>query len=250
MVMTIQLPLLPGPWSSSTTTYIHSFRAVLAVAFFQKLTPSVTLCTEHSSCAPVPVTLPLQSLFLILPPTFKMKFSAMIAGAFAVIASAAPTASPEVQTVALDKLAPSSLAVRGRFNAGSFNNFNFQQTDLRYLFSVNQFNVGLLQQLALQQNLDLALLLGGGGGFFGSNVFDLRSLLALQHVNTFLSIAQTGVFSGFDLGGLGGFGGFNVLNLGLLDQRLGGFDLASLIEPGLAPQLLSIANTVPPAVLL
>ncbi|PHH64839.1 hypothetical protein CDD81_3905 [Ophiocordyceps australis] len=175
----------------------------------------------------------------------------MLAGAFAVIASAAPTASsPEVQTVALDKLAPSSLAERSRFNAGSFNNFNFQQTDLRYLFSLNQFNVGLLQQLALQQNLDLALLLGGGGGFFGSNVFDLRSLLALQHVNTFLSIASTGVFGGFDLGGLGGFGGFNVLNLGLLDQRLSGFDLGSLVDPGLAPQLLSIANTVPPATLL
>lgn len=172
---------------------------------------------------------------ILLHPHFTMKLSTVLAGTFAAFVTAAPAAAP-VAEAEVD--APVALPVfeRGVFDAKRVNNLNFRQQDLSYLFALNQgsFNFGLLQQLALQNNFNIFAF----QDLFNVGTFNINALLQLQQLQTVLAIAQTGVFNQFDLAALN----LGALNLGLING-IGAFDIASIIDVGLVPQIQSVVST-------
>lgn len=156
-----------------------------------------------------------------------MKFSAMIVGAFAALALAAPApeAAPSAEMTTLE--------ARRRFDAGSLNNFRFNQQDLNYLLNINSLDLGLFQRLGVDNNFNLLLF----QGLFNVQSFNIQQLLQLQSLNTLLAIAGTGVFNTFDLSVLNpGF-----LNLGLING-INGVGLGQFIDAGLVPQIAGIAS--------
>ncbi|OAA61344.1 hypothetical protein ISF_05423 [Cordyceps fumosorosea ARSEF 2679] len=154
-----------------------------------------------------------------------MKFSTLIAAAFGAVATAAPAAEPA-----------SALEPRRSFDfGGQFNNLIFRQSDFNYLLNINSLDLGLFQQLGINNNLNLLLF----QDIFNVNSFNLNSLLQFQQLQTLLAIAGTGALSGFDLGGLA-LGG---LNLGLVNG-IGGVDLRQFVSSTSIPQIESIASQV------
>jgi len=156
-----------------------------------------------------------------------MKVSTILVSALATLVAAAPTAEKKVDARGFND-----------FLNGGFN--GFQSSNLNYIWGlnngVNQFDV--LQQLALQQNLGL----GQFDALFGVNnqVLDLNSLLLMQQLVDLATIAQLGVFGGFDLGQLNLQNA--LLQTGLLN--LGGQDLFSFVQPQVFTQVQTIASQV------
>lgn len=145
-----------------------------------------------------------------------MQFSAIIAGALATVAAvAAPTEK------------------RGSFNAASLNNLGFNSLDLNYLNVINSLDLGLLQQLSINNNFNALAF----ENIFSSGVFNVNSILQLQQLQTLLQLGQLGVFNSFDLGNLN----LQLLQLGLI-QNVGAFDLGSLIDASLVPQITTIVQ--------
>lgn len=163
-----------------------------------------------------------------------MKPTTLFVSALATLAAAAPTgAEKEVEK-------------RGfNFDANSFGNFqNFgQSVNLNYLLNINNLNLGVLQLLASQNNLNI----NGFSSLFnlGANQFQLQDLLLLQQLADLQQFANIGVLNSFDLSGFG-FGGINniggILNTGLLG--LGGVDLNAFIQPQVVTQVQTVASQV------
>ncbi|KAH9897244.1 hypothetical protein F4778DRAFT_783342 [Xylariomycetidae sp. FL2044] len=145
-----------------------------------------------------------------------MKFSTVIVGAFAALASAAPTEKVE-KRVAID--------------LGAFNSFNFANQDLQYLLAINQFDFNALAQLASFNNLNL----GGFQTLFTNDVFDINALLQLQQLALLSQLGGLGVFGQFDLSTLG----LNVFDQGLIGN-IGGFGLNGLVDQSLIPQIQTV----------
>ncbi|UNI21862.1 hypothetical protein JDV02_007812 [Purpureocillium takamizusanense] len=162
-----------------------------------------------------------------------MKFSSMIAGAFAALAVAAPAPSPEAESTTLE--------ARRRFDAGSLNNLVFRQQDLNYLLSINSLDLGLFQTLGVNNNLDLLLF----QELFNIQAFDVNSLVRFAQLHTLLAVAGTGVFNAFDLSTLN----LGVLNLGLIGG-VGGVQLNQFIDKGVIPQIGNIAGGVKTPIIL
>ncbi|KEY65046.1 hypothetical protein S7711_08436 [Stachybotrys chartarum IBT 7711] len=158
-----------------------------------------------------------------------MKFSAILAGTFAVLASSAPTTS----AVAVQE--------RAVFDPTLLNNLVFNQVDLNYLLQLNSLDLGLFQHLALQNNLDALLF----QQVFNSQVFDVQSLLRFQQLQTLLAVAQTGVLNGFDLASLQ----LGVLDLGLING-IAGVNLGPFINAANIPQIQIIAGGVVPTIIV
>lgn len=152
---------------------------------------------------------------MLLNPIIKMRFSTMITGAFAALAAAAPAAEK-----------------RGVFDASQLNGLGFNSLDLSYLNVINSFDLGLLQQLSIQNNFNALAF----ESLFSSNVFDVNAILQLQQLQTVLQLGQLGVFNAFDLSSLN----LAALQLGLVNN-IGAFDLSSLIDASLVPQIQAIA---------
>lgn len=151
-----------------------------------------------------------------------MKPSTMILGAFAALVSAAP--------------AKEARGFNSNFNANDLSNFgfnSFNSLDFQYLSVVNGLDFNLLIQLAQLQNFNL----GQFGNLFGSNVFDLNSLLQFQQLATLIQLSSLGVFGGFDLNDLL----FNSLNFGLINNALS-FDFGGIIDQSLVPQLSAVVQ--------
>lgn len=154
-----------------------------------------------------------------------MKFTTLLAGAFAALAIAAPApeAKPEPATTALEERA-------GRFasQAGRLNSLQFRNDDLCYLFNINNNvfgNLQLFQQLALEQQFNALAF----SPFFNAGAFNIQSLLRLQVMHTLFFLFSSGVVPLNSIN----FAAFNpsVLNLGFVNgDRFSGFDLATLIE--------------------
>jgi len=131
------------------------------------------------------------------------------------------------------------------FDANSFGNFqNFgQSVNLNYLLNINGLNLGVLQLLASQNNLNI----NGFSSLFnlGSQQFQLQDILLLQQLADLQQFAQVGVLNSFDLSGFN-FGGLNniggILNTGLLG--LGGVDLNAFIQPQVVTQVQTVASQV------
>jgi hypothetical protein len=155
-----------------------------------------------------------------------MKLSALLAATLATVVAAAPAPAQEAETQPLFE--------RASFDANRLNNFNFRQQDLSYLFKLNSLDLGLLQRLGNQNNFNVLLF----QDLFNGGNFNINALLQFQQLQTVLAIAQTGVFNQFDLAGLN-LGG---LNLGLING-IGGFDVGSIIDAALVPQIQNIVNT-------
>jgi hypothetical protein len=163
-----------------------------------------------------------------------MKPTTLFVSALATLAAAAPTGGEK------------EVEKRGfNFDANSFSNFqNFgQSTNLNYLRNINDLNLGVLQLLASQNNLNI----DGFSSLFslGNNQFQLQDLLLLQQLADLQQFAQIGVLNSFDLTGFN-FGGVNnnggILNTGLLG--LGGVDLNSFVQPSVVTQVQTIASQV------
>ncbi|KAI0447959.1 hypothetical protein F4803DRAFT_192232 [Xylaria telfairii] len=144
-----------------------------------------------------------------------MKASTIFVSALAAVASAAPTTTEKRTSVDLN----------------AFNQFGFANQNLQYFNAINLFNLQAFEQLAAFNNLNI----GGFQGLFNNNVFDINALLQLQQVALLSQLGGLGVFSNFDLSTLQ-LGG---LNFGLVNS-IGGFDIGSLIDASLQPQIASI----------
>ncbi|KAI1415745.1 hypothetical protein F5Y13DRAFT_135843 [Hypoxylon sp. FL1857] len=145
-----------------------------------------------------------------------MKPTPMLVSALAAVASAAPTTTAEKRTAV---------------DLGAFNNFGFANQDLQYLLAINDFNLQAFAQLAAFNNLNI----GGFQSLFVNNAFDINSLLQLQQIALLSELGGLGVFSNFDLSSLQ----LNVFDLGLIGG-IGGFDVSSLVDQSLVPQIQTI----------
>ena len=146
-----------------------------------------------------------------------MKASTIFVSALAAVASAAPTTTTPEKRTAVD--------------LGAFNQFAFANQDLQYLNALNLFDLQAFAQLSSFNNLDIL----GFQSLFTNDVFDINSLLQLQQIALLSQLGGLGVFSNFDLSTLQ-LGG---LNFGLVDS-LGGFDISTLIDASLIPQIQTI----------
>ncbi|TRX96653.1 hypothetical protein FHL15_002555 [Xylaria flabelliformis] len=146
-----------------------------------------------------------------------MKASTIFVSALAAVASAAPaTVTPEK---------------RGAVDLNAFNQFAFANQNLQYFNAINAFDLQAFEQLAAFNNLNIL----GFQSLFSNNVFDLNALLQLQQVALLSQLGGLGVFGNFDLSTLQ-LGG---LNLGVVNA-IGGFDISSLIDASLQPQIQSV----------
>ncbi|KAI1482633.1 hypothetical protein F4774DRAFT_283913 [Daldinia eschscholtzii] len=144
-----------------------------------------------------------------------MKVTAILASALVAVATAAPTTTEKRAVVDL----------------GAFNNFGFANQDLQYLLAINQFDLQAFAQLSAFNNLNI----GGFESLFSNDAFDINSLLQLQQIALLSQLGSLGIFGNFDLGSLQ----LNVFDLGLIGG-IGGFDISSLIDKSLAPQIQAI----------
>ncbi|KAI1395686.1 hypothetical protein F4819DRAFT_500826 [Hypoxylon fuscum] len=146
-----------------------------------------------------------------------MKASTIFASVFAAVATAAPTGTTTEK--------------RGVVDIGSFNNFNFGNQDLQYLLAINGFNLQAFAQLSAFNNLNI----GNFQGLFVNNVFDVNALLQLQQIALLSQLGGLGVFGNFDLSSLQ----LSVFDLGLIGG-VGGFDISSIIDQALVPQIQTV----------
>lgn len=152
-----------------------------------------------------------------------MKFSAVFAGALATLVSAAP-ASTSTST---------DVEKRAAFDASQFNNLAFNSLDVGYLSTINSIDLAVLQSLAINNNFNAVAF----QPLFQAQVFDVNAILQLQQLQTVVQLGQLGIFNAFDLSALQ----LNVLNLGVV-SNVGAFDLGSLIDASLQPQLTAVAG--------
>jgi hypothetical protein len=145
-----------------------------------------------------------------------MKFSTIFAGALAAVASAAPTEK------------------RGSLDIAQLNNLQgFNSLDINYLNRINSLDLQLLQSLAVNNNFNALAF----QGLFQNNAFNVNQLLQLQQLQTILQLGQLGIFNAFDLSNLN----LQILQLGLINN-VGAFDLTSLIDGSLIPQITAISQ--------
>jgi len=145
-----------------------------------------------------------------------MKSVSIIVGALAAFATAAPTEK------------------RGNQDLSQVNNLDFNNLNFQYLGVVNSLNLNVLEQLSSVNNFNLDQF----SSLFNNNEFNVQSALEFQQVAMLAQLAQLGVFSQFDLSSLN----FNNINLGLINN-VGNFDLNSVIDQSLVPQITQVVQT-------
>ncbi|TGJ81025.1 hypothetical protein E0Z10_g7747 [Xylaria hypoxylon] len=146
-----------------------------------------------------------------------MKASTIFVSALAAVASAAPAATTPQKRSSID--------------LSAFNQFGFANQNLQYFNAINAFDLQAFEQLAAFNNLDIL----GFQNLFAGNSFDINALLQLQQVALLSQLGGQGVFGNFDLSSLN-LGG---LNFGLVNS-INSFDIGSLIDASLQPQLASV----------
>jgi hypothetical protein len=154
-----------------------------------------------------------------------MKPTAILVGALAAVASAAPT-----------KVEERNAAFGGNFgfDVSGVNNLQFANLDLQYLAAINGFGgFNNLQGLAINNGFNFNQF----GGLFNNDVFDVSQLLALQQLVLFDQLASFQVFQQFDLSSLL----FNQLNFGLINNVFG-FNFNSIIDQALIPQISAVVS--------
>ena len=169
-----------------------------------------------------------------------MKFTSIIIGALATIASASavPTAVEEKRSTGIGGVNLGG-AVSG-FDANLFNNFQFKNADIGYFWGANAIGFEQLQLAALQGlNVEKFRTL------FFADKFGVNELVLLTQAKMFSQFAGAGLVSGFDLSkfdvfGLGGGNDFG-FNGGLAFDQLAVVDLNQFINAQLAVQLKQIA---------
>lgn len=154
-----------------------------------------------------------------------MKFSTVLAGAFAAFATAAPATTATTSNQALDK--------RLQIDASKLNGLKFKQDDLNYLLNINALDLTLFQNLGIKNNLNILVF----QELFQAEAFNLAQLLQFQQLNTLLVIAGTGALNTFDLASLN----LDILNLGLISD-IGSVELTQFVNQAFVPQIQSIAK--------
>lgn len=142
----------------------------------------------------------------------------MLVSALAAVASAAPASTKTEKRTAVD--------------LNAFNQFSFQNQDLQYFNAVNGLDLNALVQLSAVNNLNLDVF----QSIFVQDAIDVNALLQLQQVALLSQLGGLGIFGNFDLASLQ----INALDLGILGGAIGGFDVASLIDQALVPQIQTV----------
>ena len=145
-----------------------------------------------------------------------MKFSTIIYSALAAVALAAPA---------------KEVATRSSFDLSQLNNLNFANQNFAYLNTINSLDIQLLSQLGSVNNFNILSF----QNLFQQSQFSLQSLLEFQQLQMVLQLAQLGLFNGFDLSTLN----LGALNFGLINS-VSGFDINSLIDQSLGPQITQV----------
>jgi len=128
--------------------------------------------------------------------------------------------------------APASVEARNKNDFSKINNLqSFQSQQLNYIGGLNSIDFNLLAQLSNNNNLNIFAL----ESLFGlqNSQLDIQALLEMQALVTFLSVAQTGALSAFDLSGL------NIgsqLQLGLVNNALAGINIVDPLQAILGQQ--------------
>ncbi|RYP11588.1 hypothetical protein DL765_007688 [Monosporascus sp. GIB2] len=147
-----------------------------------------------------------------------MKPTSMLISALAAVASAAPAAIGHQEK-------------RGKVDLGEFNNFAFANEDLQYFNAINKLDLRAFAQLSALNNLDIA----GFQKVFVRDALDIDALLQLQQIALLSQLAGLGLFGDIDLAVIE----IKTIDLGIL-SGLGRFDVASLIDDSLVPQLQAV----------
>ncbi|KAK7755180.1 hypothetical protein SLS62_002685 [Diatrype stigma] len=142
----------------------------------------------------------------------------LVSALAAAAASAAPTST--------------STCKRASVDLAAFNQFAFQNQDLQYFNAINGLDLNGLVQLSVSNGLDLGVF----QSVFVQDVVDVNALLQLQQVALLAQLGGLGLLGGVDLTAVQ----IDVLNLGLLGDAIGGFDLSSLVDQALVPQLQTV----------
>lgn len=151
-----------------------------------------------------------------------MKPATFFVSALAAAASAAPTST------AATGCSKRSSSV----DLNAFNQFSFENQDLQYFNAINGLDLNSLVQLSVSNGLDLGVF----QSIFVQDVIDVNALLQLQQVALLSQLGGLGLLGGINLASVE----INVLNLGLLGDSIGGFDLSSLVDQALVPQLQTV----------
>ena len=152
-----------------------------------------------------------------------MKPSTILASAFVAFAAAAPTTG-------------TTPAKRGEVDLGAFNQFSFANQDLQYLNAVNGLDLESFARLSAFNNLQIVQF---QQVFVQQEVIDINALLQLQQIQLLGQLAGLGLFSNFDLASVQ----INILDLGILSDPIGRFDISSLIDQALVPQIQTKIET-------
>lgn len=152
-------------------------------------------------------------------------FATLFVSALAAVASAAPASS--VPSKATEK--------RAEIDLGAFNGFSFANQDLEYFNAVNGLDLNALVQLSAVNGLDL----GGLQALFVEDVVDIGALLQLQQVALLSQLGGLGIFGDLDLASIE----INIIDLGILGESVGGFDVSTLVDQALLPQIQNVIQT-------
>jgi len=166
-----------------------------------------------------------------------MKFSSILAGAFATVVAAVPTESEKrgFQNSNNDNINGGNIDLNNVQNLGfdlnSVNNLNFGNSLFQYIFNINSQSLLLspLLELSVGNNFDFSNQFGSlfeNNGNNNNDLANLEQLILFSQLSAFSSIASTGALSGFDLQNLQ----LQQLQLGALGNSFGSFDLNSLVN--------------------
>ncbi|RYP53910.1 hypothetical protein DL768_001222 [Monosporascus sp. mg162] len=112
-----------------------------------------------------------------------------------------------------------------------YNDFAFANEELQYFNAINDFDLQALVKLLVFKNLDMS----DFKDVFVLDEFDINALLQLQVIALLSQLAAAGLFDDFDVTIIK----VKTIDLGLLSD-LGHFDVASLIDDSLVPQMQDV----------
>jgi len=175
-----------------------------------------------------------------------MKFSSIVAGAFATLAAAVPADKRsqnqnqnQNQNLNNNNLLNLNLNNVNQFQNGLniFNGLDVNNNIVAYLLQENAAQLALSSLFSLNQNNGLNIdLFSSLFQNNNNNQFDLENLALFAQLQMLSQIAATGALSAFQLESLQ----LQNLNVGLLGNSFQNFNIESLVSSEIQPQLLAV----------
>jgi hypothetical protein len=172
-----------------------------------------------------------------------MKFSSIVAGAFATLAAAVPAEKRNQNNNNNNNnnnLLNVNLNNLNQFQGGlnSFNNLDVNNNIVAYLIQENVEQLALSSLFSLNQNngLNIDLFSGLFQNNNNNNNFDLQNLALFAQLQMLAQVAATGALNQFELQSLQ----LQNLNVGLLGNSFQNFNVESLVSSEIQPQILAV----------